>query len=338
MENVTHPRYFNLTMFLSLGLYRYPAFVLCLLLYAFIVSSNLAMICMVARHKSLHQPMYVLVAYLSANALYGSAAFFPRFLADLLRDEHLITRTACLLQIYVLYTYASYELSILCVMAYDRYVAVCHPLHYQRRMSARVLAALSFLAWVCPACNLAVSVSTVARVPLCGRSVHKVYCANWNLVKLACSAGAVNGAVAIVGAVAIAFFPFGFILYTYLRIVAACWRRSAEVRAKVLQRCSPHLVSFTVFSITSFSDTALSRQRPGAIHPVLAVVLSLEFLIIPPGLNPLVYGLKLPEIRRHFVQVVAGAGRRSRWVSCQAASSVATGSAQALQVVDGWEK
>lgn len=324
MENTTLPFYFNFTMFMNLGHYRYPTFVFCLLVYAFIVSSNLAMICIVAQEKSLHEPMYFFIAFLSVNSLYGSAAFFPRFLLDLLSDDHLIPRAACLAQIYVIYTYASYELTILCIMAYDRYVAVCHPLHYRRRMSARVVAALSFLAWACPACNLAVTISTVARLPLCGRSIQKVYCASWNVVKLSCSANAVNSTVAILGAVAIAFFPFGFIVYTYLRIVAACWRTSAEVRAKVLQRCSPHIISFAVYSFTSFSDTALSRQPPGAIHPVLAVVLSLEFIVIPPVLNPLIYGLKLPEIRRHIVRVAAGFRRHSGRVSCQAERKVAT--------------
>lgn len=324
MENSTLLHYFNLTLFMNLGHYRYPAFVFCLLLYALIVSCNLVMIFIIVQEKSLHEPMYIFIAFLSVNSLYGSAGFFPRFLVDLLSDQHLISRAACLAQIYIIYTYASYELTILCVMAYDRYVAVCHPLHYRRRMSGRVVAALSFLAWAGPACNLAVSVSTAARLQLCGRSVHKVYCATWNIVKLSCSASAVNSTVAILGAVAIAFFPFGFIVYTYLRIVAACWRRSPEVRAKVLQRCSPHVVSFAVYSFTSFSDTALSRQPPGAVHPVLAIVLSLEFIVIPPVLNPLLYGLKLPEIRRHIVRLVVDLRRRSGSVSCRDARKVAT--------------
>lgn len=324
MDNVTFPHYFNFTMFMNLGHLRYPAFVFCLLLYVFILSSNLAMICIIAQEKSLHEPMYLFIAFLSINSLYGSAGFFPRFLMDLLSDEHLIPRAACLAQSYIIYTYASYELTILCIMAYDRYVAICHPLHYRRRMSGRVVAVLSFLVWACPACNLAVSISTAARLPLCGHTIQKVYCATWNIVKLSCSANAVNSIVATLGAVAIAFFPFGFIVYTYLRIVAACWKTSPEARAKVLQRCSPHVVSFAVYTFTSFSDTALSRQPPDSIHPVLAIALSLEFIVIPPMLNPLVYGLKLPEIRRHIIRLVVDFRRQSGRNSCQAARKVAT--------------
>lgn len=324
MENATLPLYFNLTMFMNLGHYRYPTFIFCLLVYSFIVFSNLVMICTIVQEKSLHEPMYIFIAFLSVNSLYGSAGFFPRFLMDLLSEEHLIPRAACLSQSYIIYTYATYELTILCVMAYDRYLAVCHPLHYRKRMSGRVVAVLSLLVWACPACNLAVSISTAARLQLCGRSIQKVYCATWNIVKLSCSANTVNSTAAILGAVAIAFFPFVFIVYTYLRIVAACWRKSPEVRAKVLQRCSPHVVSFAVYSFTSFSDTALSRQPPGAVHPVLAIVLSLEFIVIPPVLNPLMYGLKLPEIRRHVVRLVVDFRRQSSRVSCQPARKVAT--------------
>lgn len=323
MENATLPNYFNLTMFMNLGHYRYPAFIFCLLIYVVIVFFNLAMICIIVQEKSLHEPMYVFIAFLSVNSLYGSAGFFPRFLVDLLSDQHLIPRAACLAQIYVIYTYTSYELTILCIMAYDRYMAVCHPLHYRRRMSRRVVLILSFLTWVCPACNLALSVSTAAQLSLCGNSIQKIYCATWNIVKLSCSATAVNSTAAIAGAVAITVVPFGFILFTYLRIVGACWRKSAEVRAKVLQRCSPHVVSFAVYSFTSFSDTALSRQPPGAVHPVLAIVLSLEFIIIPPVLNPLMYGFKLPEIRRHIVRLVVDRRQSSR-VFRQAVRKVAS--------------
>ncbi|XP_074551462.1 olfactory receptor 2K2-like [Halichoeres trimaculatus] len=304
MENSTVSFYFNFTMFMNIGLYRYPAFIFCLLLYTFIVSANFTLILIIIKESTLHEPMYIFIAFLSVNSLYGSTGFFPRFLMDLLSDSNLISRPACFTQIFVIYTYASYELSILSIMSYDRYVAVCHPLHYRRKMNSKTVYMLSFLAWVCPACNLTVSISMVVRLPLCGTIVQKVYCASWNIVKLSCSTAAVNNVVALLGAVLIAFLPFAFILYTYLRIVVACWKKSSEVRGKVLQSCLPHVISFAVYSITSFSDTALSRQNLDTINPFVAIILSLEFVIIPPVLNPLVYGLKLPEIRRHILKIL----------------------------------
>ncbi|XP_042350651.1 olfactory receptor 10A6-like [Plectropomus leopardus] len=304
MENSTLLYYFNLTMFINIGNYRYIAFVSCLLCYSFIVIANLAMILIIVQERTLHEPMYVFIAFLSVNSLYGSAGFFPRFLMDVLTDIHLISRPACFTQIYIIYTYSLYELTILCIMAYDRYVAVCHPLHYHRKMNSKTVYTLSFFAWVCPTCYLTVSINTIVRLPLCGNNIQKVYCASWNVVKLSCVTTAVNSIVAMLGAIAIAFLPFGFILFTYFRIVVACWKKSSEVRGKVLQSCLPHVISFMIYSITSFSDTALSRQNLKEINPFLAVVLSLEFVIIPPVLNPLVYGLKLPEIRKHILKIL----------------------------------
>lgn len=310
MENSSVYFDFNLTMFMNIGHYRYPAFIFCLLLYSFIVSANAALIFIIVNERTLHEPMYIFIAFLSVNSIYGSAGFFPRFLMDILSDNHLISRPACFTQIYIIYTYASFELTILSIMSYDRYVAVCHPLHYHRKMNSRTVYMLAFLAWVCPACNLTVSVNLVVKLPLCGNIIQKVYCASWNIVKLSCIAAAVNNIVALLGAILIAFVPFSFILYTYLRIVLACWKKSVEVRGKVLQSCLPHVISFVVYSLTSFSDTALSRQNMDNINPFVAIILSLEFVIIPPVLNPLVYGLKLPEIRKHVLKILQCKARK----------------------------
>ncbi|KAK2839607.1 hypothetical protein Q5P01_013347 [Channa striata] len=291
MENSSFSFYFNLTMFMDIGEYRYPSFVLCLLLYSFIVTANLVIIFIILQESTLHEPMYVFIAFL--------------FLMDLLSDTHLISRPACLAQIYVIYTYASCEIMILSIMAYDRYVAVCHPLHYHKKMNSRTVYIMSFFAWVCPACNLTISIMTVIRLPLCGNDIQKVYCASWNIVKLSCVTTAVNSIVAMLGAIVIAFIPFSFILYTYVRIIIACWKGSSDVRGKVFQSCLPHVISFMIYSITSFSDTALSRQNLETMNPFVAVILSLEFVVIPPVLNPLVYGLKLPEIRRHIFRIIS---------------------------------
>ncbi|XP_068429146.1 olfactory receptor 11A1-like [Clinocottus analis] len=304
MDNRTFSFYLNLTMFMNIGHYRYPAFIFFLLLYSFIVCTNLAMMMIILRERTLHEPMYIFIAFLSFNSLYGSAALLPRFLMDLLSDTHLISRPACFTQIFIIYTYASNELTILSIMAYDRYVAVCFPLHYHRKMTFKIVYMLIFFAWVCPACNISFSVSTVVRLSLCGNKIQKVYCASWDIVKLSCVTSAVNNIGALFGAIIIAFLPFGFILYTYLRIVLACWKTSSEVSGKVLQSCLPHVISFVIYSVTSFSDTALSRQNLEETNPFAAVFLSLAFIIIPPVLNPIVYGLKLPEIRKHILKIL----------------------------------
>uniref|UniRef100_A0A8C6TVW2 Olfactory receptor n=1 Tax=Neogobius melanostomus TaxID=47308 RepID=A0A8C6TVW2_9GOBI len=297
MENSTAASHFSLTMFINVGYYRYPAFVFCLLLYCYIVLANVLLIAVISREKSLHEPMYILIACLSLT-----------FLMDLLSDTHLISRPACFSQIYIIYTFASYELTLLGVMAYDRYAAVCHPLLYHRRMTVKKVSILIALAFIYPAFSVSACVFLSMQLPLCGNKIHKVFCANWSVVKLSCVPTVANNILGMFVSISTVFFPLFFVLYTYFRIVLVCWKRSSEFKRKVLQNCFPHIVSFVTYSATVFCDVALSRYDLEKINPIVAAFLSLEFVVITPILNPLVYGLKLPAIRKRLQEVGAFLG------------------------------
>ncbi|XP_023258891.1 olfactory receptor 1468-like, partial [Seriola lalandi dorsalis] len=235
MENNTYPPYFNLTMFVNIGSYRYPTFVLCFLLYAFIISANVVIILVIAQEKTLHEPMYIFIMCLSINSLYGSAGFFFRFLRDLLSDTHLIPRSACFTQIYVIYTYASYELTILGIMAYDRYVAVCQPLHYHNKITSKMVSKLIALAGIYPAFSVAVCVYLASILPLCGNKIPKLFCANWPVVKLSCVPTVLNNLIGMLVSTSTVFLPLAFVLYTYVRIFLVCRKRSLEFKSKVIQ-------------------------------------------------------------------------------------------------------
>ncbi|XP_026232628.1 olfactory receptor 142-like [Anabas testudineus] len=305
MENSSHSFYFNLSIFVNIGYYRYPAFVLCLLLYGFIICANLVIVVVISCERALHEPMYVFIALLSINALYGSAGFFPRFLMDILSDTHLISRPACFTQIFIIYNYAFCEVTILGVMSYDRYVAVCQPLHYHSKMTSTKVRRLAAFALICPTIYNSISIYVSITLPLCGNNIQKVHCAGWNIAKLACVTSAITQIAATIAAIIVSFLPICCILYTYFRIVLVCWKSSSDFRGKVLQSCLPHIISVLIYCITSFSDTILNRYDLKDLNPFLAILVSIEFVVIPPVLNPLVYGLKLPEIRTHVVRMVS---------------------------------
>lgn len=304
MDNST-PLYFNLTMFVPMGQFRHLAFTACLMIYSFILVANLVIVLVIYREKSLHEPMYIFVALLSVNSLYGSSGFFPRLLIDLLSDAHLISRAACFAQIYIIYTYASYEMTILAVVAYDRYLAVCHPLHYHAKMTSRSVLFLATAALLLPAVAVFMLVLMSVKLPLCSNHIHKIFCANWNVVKLSCVSTTANNAYGLMLSVLTAFFPLLFVLYTYARIIAVCWRSSAQFRGKVFHGCLPHIITYCVYTTTAFCDVALSRYDSRDLNPFLAAILSLEFVLIPPLLNPVVYGLKLPHIRRNIARMLS---------------------------------
>ncbi|XP_070693674.1 olfactory receptor 10A3-like [Pempheris klunzingeri] len=289
--------YFQFTLFSDYGPLRYLFFCLSLLIYVTIISANVVIILTVSLEKSLHQPMYIFICCLSVNALYGSAGFFPRFLMDILSDTHLISRPSCFVQIYVLYTYVACELTLLSIMAYDRFVAICQPLHYHSKMTLRTVMQLLTFAWLYPASVIGLCVYLTVSLPLCGNKLHGLFCTNWPVVQLSCVDTTLNSILNPFISLTTIFIPLFFVLYTYLRILLVCKRSSSEFRGKALQTCLPHIVTFVNYTFSVFCHLLLSRFKADDVNPFVNVVLSLECVIVPPINNPLVYGLNLPQIR-----------------------------------------
>ncbi|XP_031150952.1 olfactory receptor 1019-like [Sander lucioperca] len=213
-----NPLYFQFTLFVDFGPLRYLFFSLCLLLYMTAVSANIVIILTVCLEKSLHQPMYIFICCLSFNSLYGSAGFFPRFLTDILSDTHLISRPLCFIQIYVIYTYASCEVTILSIMAYDRFVAICQPLHYHSKMTFKMVTHLVIFAVLYPAFAVGFMLYLTVRLPLCGNKLNRLFCSNWPVVLLSCVDTTLNNIVGQFVTITTIFiihhsslFPFGSI-------------------------------------------------------------------------------------------------------------------------------
>ncbi|XP_063060808.1 putative gustatory receptor clone PTE03 [Engraulis encrasicolus] len=305
MDNNTGPSYFYFTLFKGYENVRILYFLLTILSYFLIILFNVTILLVVFKDRSLHeQPMYLLMCCLLFNSLYGSSALFPRLSADLLSSMHTISRTACFTQIFVIYTYGTSEYTILTVMAYDRYVAICDPLRYHDIMTQRKTFWLVLCAFSWSVFFLTIVVYLSARLPLCDSQIPRVYCSNWSVVRLSCVSTVINNIWGLFATLTTVFLPASFILFTYIRILIVCRKSTAEFRGKALQTCLPHIVSFVTYSCAIFSDITLSRYEPGQIADVLVLIISLEFIVIPPLLNPLLYGLNLPDIRRRLLKMI----------------------------------
>ncbi|XP_030633676.1 olfactory receptor 10J4-like [Chanos chanos] len=300
MENASFPTSLYFVVYQNQGHNRYIYFTVGLTLYCAIISFNVIIPLVILRVKVLHQPMYLLISCLSFNSLYGTAGLFPRLLTDFLSDVHTISPPACYIQTFVVYTYASYEFTILTLMAYDRYVAICKPLQYHSIMTAKVLVSLITAALLFPVFSIGFAVFMSARQILCGNELTKLYCSGWSINRLSCEDTTANNIIGLFVSVITVFLPMGFILYSYIRILIICQRRSSEFKAKAFHTCLPHIVTFVNYSTTVFCEMITSRYEPGELPVVVTVILSLEFLIIPPVLNPLIYGFKCPDIRREI--------------------------------------
>uniref|UniRef100_A0A3Q3J1W7 G-protein coupled receptors family 1 profile domain-containing protein n=2 Tax=Monopterus albus TaxID=43700 RepID=A0A3Q3J1W7_MONAL len=197
---------------------------------------------------------------------------------------------------YVIHTYKAHEVNVLTVMAYDRFVAICQPLHYHSKMTFRTVLLLLIFAVLYPVCVFGYCFLSTS-LPLCGDKLQRIFCTIWSIVELSCVDTVVLNIVGQFVAVTSVFIPLSFVLYTYLHILLVCRRSSSEFRGKALQTCLPHIVTFVNFCISVLCEVSLSQYKTDEAKPVVIVVLSLEFIIIPPISNPLVYGLNLPQIR-----------------------------------------
>lgn len=248
--------------------------------------------------------MYIFLGSLCFNALYGAIGFYPKFLSDLLSDVHVISYVGCFVQIYIIYSNAKIDYSILVVMAYDRYVAICRPLQYHSVMSKQRVMLLLGLSWLVPLCFETCVISLSSMLQLCGSHIDKLYCENWAIVKLACGATTANN---IVGMVLIVFYFCHALLiaFSYMQLVKTSLK-SDESRKKFVQTCLPHL--FCLFNVTAslLFDLMYSRYGSLSLPQHLRNFMAIQFLIITPVLNPIIYGLKLTKIRNTLKSYICG--------------------------------
>ncbi|XP_035532668.1 olfactory receptor 6N1-like [Morone saxatilis] len=304
MDNVS-----QIAIFFLLGLnetksHRFTLFSLTLLYYLMILLVNVSLIVTIILDKHLHEPMYILLCTFCMNGLFGTTGFYPKFLWDLLSPVHVISYSGCLVQALVIYSFALGDLSILAVMAYDRYVAICRPLQYHSIMSKQRLIKLACFSWLTPFCIMAINIFLTSRLKLCSPHIARLFCMNWIIVKLACfpAETTINNIVAYI-TIIIYVFHGVFIVWSYMYLIKTCVN-SIENRAKFMQTCVPHLTSLLIFIVTVLFDVMNMRFGSKKFPQTFQNFIAIEFLIIPPLLNPLIYGFKLTKIRNRILGVI----------------------------------
>ncbi|XP_059199198.1 olfactory receptor 4B13-like [Centropristis striata] len=304
MDNVSLITLFVLSGFNETKDFQIVLFILTLLCYCFIVLVNVCLIVTIMLDKNLHEPMYILLCTFCMNGLYGTAGFYPKFLWDLLSPVHVISYSGCLVQALVMYSFACSDLSILAVMAYDRYVAICRPLEYHSVMSKQQVLKLVCFSWLTPFCVIGTNIFLTSRLKLCSQFITRLFCVNWVIVKLACFPAdtVVNGIVAYITIVM--YIVIGcFIFWSYMYLIKTCVN-SLENRKKFMQTCVPHLTAVLTFLVTIFFDLMNMRFSSKGLPQTFQNFVSIEFLVIPPIMNPLIYGFKLTKIRNRILGVI----------------------------------
>ncbi|XP_076011003.1 olfactory receptor 5B21-like [Genypterus blacodes] len=295
MSNTTIISTFSLSGLNDTTNHRVSLFCLTFLCYSVILLVNVTLIVTIILEENLHEPMYIFLCNLCFNSLYGTAGFYPKFLFDLLSGTHVISYSGCLMQIFVIYSYASTEFSILALMAYDRYVAICRPLEYHSIMTRHKVVLLVCFSRLVPLLCQAIVMMMTAKLELCGSHIQKLYCDNWSVINLACSSIAINN---IVGFIVI-FLYFGhdlLIFCSYVQLVKFALK-SKEIRRKFMQTCVPHLLCLFNVTVALLFDLMYARYGSNSVSQSVKNFMAVQFVTIPPIVNPIIYGIILTKVR-----------------------------------------
>ncbi|NP_001124286.1 odorant receptor 124-3 [Danio rerio] len=274
-----------------------------LLVYLVTIVLNATMIMIIAFEKALHEPMYIFLCNLCINDLCGITGFYPRALAYLLTERNVISHEECIVQDLVIIVYGVGEFTSLSVMAVDRYIAICRPLHYHSIMSPFTVLCLLFFIWVFSSSVGLMAISLTLKYPICRHDINKLFCEHLSLMKLACKQdffqGIFNGFLYISMSVLLVF-----VLFSYLKIILAC-RKSKVSREKFYSTCMPHLITFLNTSC-GISDSLCTHFNVETLSRVVYTFLSIINLTLPPFVNPLIYGIKLGPIRAKIFNIFKG--------------------------------
>ncbi|XP_067279166.1 olfactory receptor 52B6-like [Pseudorasbora parva] len=305
MDNLSYPVILTLMVPKESKSYRHIYLTCFLFLYLLILSINMRLVMVIIMTKVLHEPMYIFLSHLCINGVYGATGFYPKFLSDLILDSYVISSHMCALQSFVIYSSLLCEFTILTVMSYDRYVAICKPLDYHSRLTKFTCVKLIQFSWIVPSVSVIPAIMLSNLRPFCKYHIDKLYCDNWSVVKLSCASSFVNNVYGYF--VAFIFVSCAvIIIVSYIKLISAC-KLSLENRRKFWQTCLPHLLSLINFTFALLFDVMYSRYGSNDIPESLRNFLALELVIVPPLFNPVIYGLNITAVRKQVFTSCAAA-------------------------------
>ncbi|XP_070313048.1 olfactory receptor 11A1 [Odocoileus virginianus] len=265
-------------------------------IYASIILGNMLIIVAVVSSQRLHTPMYFFLANLSFLETLYTSSVVPKMLEGFLQ-EAAISVAGCLLQFFIFGSLATAECFLLAVMAYDRYLAICYPLHYPLLMGPRWCLGLVVIAWLSGFMVDGLVVALMAQLRFCGPNhIDHFYCDFMPLMSLACSDPSVAQMTTFILSVVCLTVPFGLILTSYGRIVVAVLRVPAGAsRRKAFSTCSSHLAVVSTF----YGSLMVLYIAPSAVHSqLLTKVFALLYTVVTPLFNPVIYTLRNKEVQQ----------------------------------------
>ncbi|XP_020634710.3 olfactory receptor 5B21-like [Pogona vitticeps] len=301
--NQTQIREFVFMGYPSHPSHQITLFLVFLAAYLITMITNLTILILVVRDSRLHSPMYFFLSHLSCLDICLSSTVVPKILVNVVRQRQTISYNGCLAQVFFLVSFAATEPALLAIMAYDRYAAICRPLHYTHLMSNRVCVMLASGFWLWGFLNSSVYTALASKLSFCGVNlVPHIYCDVPPLMKIACGHAHADDLVNHITSTFVGPVPFVFIILSYLYILASILRlRSNLDRQRAFSTCGSHITVVTLYIGNGF----LNYNQPRAGYSLATdTLVSSMFCIVTPMLNPLIYSLRNQEVREALRKVL----------------------------------
>ncbi|XP_032624977.1 olfactory receptor 14A16-like [Chelonoidis abingdonii] len=271
-------------------------FVVFLVIYLVALVGNLVIVMVVALSHQLHTPMYFFLGNLSFLDICYISVTVPKSMANSLTNTSMISFSGCVAQVFLVLTLAFAEMILLVVMAYDRYVAICRPLHYKVIMNKTMCIQMATGCWISAVLYSVMHTGNTFRLPFCRSNViGQFFCDIPQLLKISCYDTSANEILVIV---CVLFFGFLFVVsifISYIHIFSTILRiPSTQGKYKAFSTCLPHLIVFSLF----MSTTMFTYMRPKSMSSLYQDLLAAVFYsVVPPVLNPMIYSLRNKEIK-----------------------------------------
>ncbi|XP_078518732.1 olfactory receptor 1f45-like [Lissotriton helveticus] len=296
MDNKT-----SVANFILLGLSSNPKhdsllFVLFFIMYFTTLIGNVAIILVIIISRQLHTPMYFFLCNLSMVDLCLTTATVPKLLFNLLSGQKTISLYGCFIQMYFFFCAGVMDGILLAMMAFDRYLAICDPMHYTTIMSWRVCVVLVAGSWVIVCLHSVMHTVMITRLSFCSSNViHHFFCDVPPLLKLSCSTTFANEMIIFTEGSFFIMGPMIFILISYIRIISTVLKiQSTNGKDKAFSTCTSHLTVVTLF----YGAILFMYFRPSSSYSLeYDKAISVIYTVVTPMLNPFIYSLRNKEVK-----------------------------------------
>ncbi|XP_064903843.1 olfactory receptor 14J1-like [Columba livia] len=265
-------------------------------IYLAALLGNGLIITTIAWDQHLHTPMYFFLLNLALLDLGSISTTVPKSMANSLWDSRVISYAGCAAQVFFFCFLLGSEYSLLTIMSYDRYVAICKPLHYGTLLGSRACVHMAAAAWATGFLYSLLLTANTFSLPLCkGKAVDQFFCEIPQILKLSCSHSYLRELGLLVVSVFLVFVCFVFIVVPYVQIFRAVLRIPSEQgRHKAFSTCLPHLAVVSLFLSTVMF---VYLKPPSISSPSLDLVVSVLYSVVPPAENPLIYSMRNQELK-----------------------------------------